>query len=86
MANGSGGEFTGRDWTVFVAALVASLGTGLVAGWRARRKARKGDGNAAEEFLMGGRKMNPFAVALSSMIGAISSVTVLGECLKDEEE
>lgn len=81
--SGSSGQFSGWDWAVFVIALVLSLGTGIVAGWISRRNARKADNQStAGEFLMGGRAMNPFAIALSTMIGAISSVTVLGECLK----
>lgn len=88
MAEGSGGgQFTGWDWAVFTIALVASLSTGVVAGWIARRRAKKTDDKTkAGEFLMGGRAMNPFAVALSTMIGAISSVTVIGECLEVMEE
>lgn len=77
--SGSSGQFTGWDWAVFAIALVLSLGTGVVAGWISRRNARKADNKStAGEFLMGGRAMNPFAIALSTMIGAISSVTVVG--------
>ncbi|XP_050712278.1 sodium-coupled monocarboxylate transporter 1-like [Eriocheir sinensis] len=77
--NGSNGQFSGWDWAVFVIALVLSLGTGVAAGWISRRNARKADDTStAAEFLMGGRAMNPLAVALSTMIGVISSVTVLG--------
>ncbi|KAG0718423.1 Sodium/iodide cotransporter [Chionoecetes opilio] len=70
---------SGWDWAVFGVTLVASLGTGVFAGWVARRKAKKGDvKSTAAEFLMGGRHLNPFAVALSTMIGAISAVSIIG--------
>ncbi|MPC19133.1 hypothetical protein E2C01_012041 [Portunus trituberculatus] len=70
--------FSGWDWAVFVVALMASLGTGVFAGWVARRKTKKGDATStAAEFLMGGREMNLFAVALSTMIGAMSSTAIL---------
>ncbi|KAG0718422.1 hypothetical protein GWK47_007690 [Chionoecetes opilio] len=69
---------SGWDWAVFGVTLVASLGTGVFAGWVARRKAKKGDvKSTAAEFLMGGRHLNPFAVALSTMIGAISAVSII---------
>lgn len=70
--------FSGGDWAVFVVSLMASLGIGIWAGWMAKRNTGGDAKAAASEFLMGGRKMNPFAVAMSTMIGAISSVTVVG--------
>ena len=76
----AGEGFSGWDWAVFAVILVGSLGTGVFAGCVARRKARKGDAKStAAEFLMGGRQLNPFAVALSTMIGVASSITILGE-------
>lgn len=74
--------FSGGDWAVFVVSLMASLGIGIWAGWRGKRNTGGDAKAAASEFLMGGRKMNPFAVALSTMIGAISSVTVVGKLEK----
>ncbi|XP_076065335.1 sodium-coupled monocarboxylate transporter 1-like [Oratosquilla oratoria] len=38
----------------------------------------EGDGGEAQEFLMGGRQMNPLAVSFSTMIGAISGANVIG--------
>ncbi|MPC29104.1 Sodium-coupled monocarboxylate transporter 2 [Portunus trituberculatus] len=78
-SSGLGVGFSGWDWAVFVVTLMASLGTGAFAGWVARRKTKKSDvkGTAAE-FLMGGRELNLFAVALSTMIGALSSISILG--------
>lgn len=71
--------FSGWDWAVFVVTLAASLGTGTFAGWVARRKTKKGDvKSTAAEFLTGGRELNLFAVALSTMIGALSSISILG--------
>ncbi|XP_068217119.1 sodium-coupled monocarboxylate transporter 1-like [Palaemon carinicauda] len=71
--------FGGWDWAIFVLSLCASLGTGLWAAYISKRNLKKGDTKAnASEFLMGGRNMNPIAVALSTMIGAVSSNTVLG--------
>ncbi|KAK8375833.1 hypothetical protein O3P69_008523 [Scylla paramamosain] len=71
--------FSGWDWAVFVAALIASLGTGLAAGWVARRRTVRGDAKGtAAEFLMGGRTLNPLVVALSTMVGAVSAITLLG--------
>lgn len=64
---------------------MASLGIGIWAGWMAKRNTGGDAKAAASEFLMGGRKMNPFAVAMSTMIGAISSVTVVGEFWKWEK-
>ncbi|CAL4124698.1 unnamed protein product [Meganyctiphanes norvegica] len=77
--------FSGWDWAIFSIFLCGSLGTGVVAGWIGRRKVKKKQkegseegGGAAEEFLSGGRKMNPVMIAMSTMIGAISSISVVG--------
>ncbi|XP_042240126.1 sodium-coupled monocarboxylate transporter 1-like [Homarus americanus] len=71
--------FSGWDWAVFAVSLAISLGTGIWAGLVARKNTAKGDSMArASEFLMGGRNMNPIAIALSTTIGALSSITVLG--------
>lgn len=71
--------FSGWDWAVFVLSLCASLGTGIWAAFVSKRNQKQGDAKGtASEFLMGGRNLNPIAVALSTMIGAVSSNTVLG--------
>ncbi|KAG7176409.1 Sodium-coupled monocarboxylate transporter 1-like 1 [Homarus americanus] len=77
--------FSGWDWAVFAVSLAISLGTGIWAGLVARKNTAKGDSMArASEFLMGGRNMNPIAIALSTTIGALSSITVLGDELSFE--
>ena len=67
------------DWVIFSLLLVTSLGLGLFVSWRNRRKI-SGDGDkAAQEFLMGGRNLNFITVALSTFIGAMSSIFMMGK-------
>ncbi|KAK3854614.1 hypothetical protein Pcinc_036746 [Petrolisthes cinctipes] len=68
--------FSGWDWAVFVVFLTASLSIGWVAGLVQRRNIKKGEEDA--EFLMGGRSLNPVAVAMSTLVGAMSTNMVLG--------
>lgn len=76
MSSESG--FSAWDWVVFTLSLAASLGLGVYASLTGRQKQSANAQTVANNYLMGGRNMNPVAVALSTMVGAMSSVMVVG--------
>ena len=74
--------FSVWDWVVFSISLIASLGVGIFVSWKNTQKLKTKNGNveeAAQEFLMGGRNMNYISIAISTFIGAMSSILILGE-------
>lgn len=73
-SKGVHGTFAWADYLVFGGMLVASLAIGVFYAIRSRNKAN-------EEFLMGGRSLTCFPVAMSLVASFISAILVLGSCL-----
>ena len=67
----SGGKFGVTDYVIFCLMLLVSLGVGLYSSF-------KKDNSTTDEFLVGGRSMSIYPVALSLVGGAISAVSILG--------
>lgn len=68
-------RFSIVDYLVFVLMLAVSVGIGVFSGWRSRHEDSEGIGG----YLLGGRSMSPFAVALSLLGGSVSAIAILGE-------
>ena len=66
-------KFHTADWIVFSLMVVVSVVIGVISAVRNRTK------NNTQEYLLGGRNMPPFAVAISLLGGIISSISVLGK-------
>lgn len=69
----TGSKFGDADYAVFVLMLVASVLIGIFSAVRNGRRVTIND------YLLGGRSMPPFAVALSLLGGWISAISVLGK-------
>ena len=65
-------NFHAWDYVVFGAVLVVSAVIGIVVAIRDRKK------NTTEEFLLGGRSMNPVFVAMSLLSTYVSALSILG--------
>ena len=78
MATNTG--FVAWDWVIFSVSIVASLGVGIWAAFVGRRRlVNVAAVAAANDFMTGGRDINFVAVALSTLIGAMSSVVIMGQ-------
>ncbi|KAK3865008.1 hypothetical protein Pcinc_029361 [Petrolisthes cinctipes] len=69
--SGMEGHFGKTDSAVFGIMLVASVGIGVCSSLR-------GGASSTQEYLVGGRNMSPFPVALSLVGGFISAISILG--------
>ncbi|KAK3876465.1 hypothetical protein Pcinc_001147 [Petrolisthes cinctipes] len=69
--SGMEGHFGKTDSAVFGIMLVASVGIGVYSSLR-------GGASSTQEYLVGGRNMSPFPVALSLVGGVISAISILG--------
>ncbi len=67
------------DYGVFLLALLLSTGIGLYYAWKAKTQVKPGIGNSeTAEFLVGGRNMPVFPVALSVLTSFLSGIALLG--------
>ncbi|CAL8103918.1 unnamed protein product [Orchesella dallaii] len=64
--------FTWEEWSVFGVVLAISVGIGIFFGCFGSKN------KSNEEYLLGGRRMNPIPVALSLLCSYVSSITLLG--------
>lgn len=76
-------RFAAIDYAVFVIMLCCCSMVGLYFGWADHKKQRKSRhkerrGSAAAEYLMGGRNMQVFPVAMSLVASFVSGITLLG--------
>lgn len=69
----SEGRFSTADYAIFILMLVASLAIGVFSGVKNRNKM------TTQEYLLGGRNMSPYPVALSLLGGWISAISILGK-------
>lgn len=65
-------EFSTIDYAILVLLIVVSLIIGIVVGIKGWTKA------STRDFLVGGRTMHPFPVAMSLVGGVLSAISVLG--------
>ena len=65
-------QFGTWDWVLFAAMLVVSGGIGIYYGFAGRRQ------RTTTEFLMGGRNMQVFPVAISILVSFASAIMILG--------
>lgn len=65
--------FKGIDYGLFVLLLIMSCAIGLYYGFFAKRKQ-----NTTEQYMLGGKKMNIFAVSASLVASHVSATTILG--------
>ena len=72
-ADTSGSTFRAADWVIFTLMLVVSVVIGVISAVRSRRNANTND------FLLGGRNMQPIAVGISLVGGMISAISILGK-------
>jgi solute carrier family 5 (sodium-coupled monocarboxylate transporter), member 8/12 len=78
-------RFGTADYAVFIMMLVCCSMVGLYFGYqdhKKRKKAKKSkvsDNNGALDYLMGGRNMQVFPVAMSLVASFVSGITLLGK-------
>ena len=75
-ADGMENKFQPADWAVFSLMLVVSVAIGVVSAVKNRKK------NTTQDYLLGGRKMSPVAVAISLLGSVVSCISVLGKLLQ----
>lgn len=80
-------RFSIIDYAVFVTMLVCCSMVGLYFGYQDHKKHKKAAkeksarrGSEALDYLMGGRNMQVFPVAMSLVASFVSGITLLGEC------
>ena len=66
-------RFSVVDYVVFSIMLVVSLGIGVYSAIQSRGR------ESTQDFLLGGRNMPPFPVAISLLGGIFSAISILGE-------
>lgn len=66
-------HFGVADWTIFILLLVVSVLIGVVVALKDRGR------TSPLEFLLGGKKMPPIAVAFSLLGGWVSAISILGK-------
>lgn len=69
----SDSTFDGVDYVVFVLTLVTAVAIGVYTAMR------NGQRDTINEYLLGGKKLNPMAVLLSLLGGWISAISILGK-------
>lgn len=81
-------RFGTADYAVFITMLVCCSMVGLYFGYQDHVKHKKTEkqkssrrGSEALDYLMGGRNMQVFPVAMSLVASFVSGITLLGECL-----
>lgn len=76
-------RFGKADYAVFIIMLVSCSMIGLYFGYQDHQKNKKAKhrrrGSAALDYLMGGRNMQVFPVAMSLVASFVSGITLLGE-------
>lgn len=73
-------KFGGIDFTIFVAMLMSCSVVGIYFGFIDRKKKHTGRrGSAEQDYLMGGRNMKMFPVAMSLISSWLSGITLLGQ-------
>lgn len=76
-------RFGTADYAVFITMLVSCSMVGLYFGYQDHQKCKKATnrrrGSAALEYLMGGRNMQVFPVAMSLVASFVSGITLLGK-------
>lgn len=76
-------RFGTADYAVFISMLVVCSCVGLYFGYQDHKKHKKapksGDGDEALDYLMGGRNMQVFPVAMSLVASFVSGITLLGK-------
>lgn len=76
-------RFGTADYAVFVLMLVVCSCVGLFFGYQDHKKHKKAkksvDGEEALDYLMGGRNMQVFPVAMSLVASFVSGITLLGK-------
>jgi hypothetical protein len=77
-------RFGTADYAVFITMLVCCSMVGLYFGYQDHRKHKKSKnqpqgGSEANDYLMGGRNMQVFPVAMSLVASFVSGITLLGE-------
>ena len=65
-------QFQAADYVVFSCTLLTSAAIGLFYAIKDRKR------NTTEEYLLAGRDMHPFIVAMSLLSSFISAITILG--------
>ncbi|CAG5123375.1 unnamed protein product, partial [Candidula unifasciata] len=65
-------HFSAIDYGIFASVLAISAGIGAWFAWKDRRE------KAIDEFLLAGRRMSPYPVALSLLASFMSAITLLG--------
>uniref|UniRef100_A0A0B7APP5 Sodium-coupled monocarboxylate transporter 1 n=1 Tax=Arion vulgaris TaxID=1028688 RepID=A0A0B7APP5_9EUPU len=65
-------QFSVLDYVIFAAVLVISAGIGFYHAWKDRKQ------KTSDEFLLAGRNMSPYPVALSLLASFMSAITLLG--------
>ena len=65
-------QFVTWDWVLFSAMLLVSAGIGIFYGFTGKKQKTTGD------FLMGGRNMKLFPVAISILVSFASAIMILG--------
>ena len=65
-------QFTTWDWVLFATMLVISAGIGIFYAFKGKKQKTTGD------FLMGGRNMQLFPVAISILVSFMSAILILG--------
>lgn len=77
-------KFGTADYAVFVTMLVSCSMVGLYFGYQDHQKNKNAKsrrrGSAALDYLMGGRNMQVFPVAMSLVASFVSGITLLGKC------
>lgn len=85
-------RFGTADYAVFVTMLVCCSMVGLYFGYQDHMKHRKTSkqkssrrGSQALDYLMGGRNMQVFPVAMSLVASFVSGITLLGKLIRPSE-
>ncbi|BFZ17587.1 hypothetical protein BsWGS_20626 [Bradybaena similaris] len=65
-------QFTPVDYAMFAAILAISAGIGFYHAWKDRKQ------TSSDDFLLAGRNMSPYPVALSLLASFMSAITLLG--------
>lgn len=81
-------RFGTADYAVFVTMLICCSMVGLYFGYQDHQNHKKASklksarrGSMALDYLMGGRNMKVFPVAMSLVASFVSGITLLGNCL-----
>lgn len=76
-------RFGTADYAVFITMLICCSMVGLYFGYQDHQKHKKrtkqSEGDEALDYLMGGRNMQVFPVAMSLVASFVSGITLLGE-------